>query len=153
MKAEYINPFYKATIDVFKMMLDLEVARDKNGNVKKDTHNDDIHVCINITGDLTGFIVYSFNGKMPLEMVKIMSGMEIDEFDSFVSSALKEIANIISGNAVTGLTAQSMKCDITTPEIYSEENIPVGLADKQILRLPLHTILGDMQLSISLEEA
>jgi len=38
---------------------------------------------------------------MTLEMVKILSGMEMDKIDNFASSALGEMANIIGGNALT----------------------------------------------------
>ena len=34
---------------------------------------------------------------MTLEMVRIMSGLEMKTIDSFVSSALGEVANIIGG--------------------------------------------------------
>jgi len=48
---------------------------------------------------------------MALEMVKIMSGLEMDDIDNFVSSALGEVGNIISDNALTILTKGNYKCD------------------------------------------
>ena len=48
-------------------------------------------------------------------MVKIMSGMEFEEVDAFVTSAISEIANIISGNVATALSDSDIKCDILPP--------------------------------------
>jgi len=49
---------------------------------------------------------------MTLEMVKILSGMEMDKIDNFASSALGEMANIIGGNALTLLSQYNYTCDI-----------------------------------------
>ncbi|UTW68872.1 chemotaxis protein CheC [Anaerobacillus sp. HL2] len=54
---------------------------------------------------------------MTLTMVKTMCGMEVTEVDMFVSSALGEVVNIISGNALTKLTEKGMVCDILPPKI------------------------------------
>jgi len=152
MKAEYVNPFYQATINVFKMMLDLEVTKNLNSIPDSKLSDEKINILIQVTGDLTGFIIYSFDSKMPLEMVKIMSGMQFDEFDSFVESAIMEIANIISGNALSNLSKQRWQCDITPPQVYTENSKPLELKNKRVLRIPLQTKLGNLQLCISLEE-
>ena len=54
-----------------------------------------------MTGDLTGSVC-AVPRQIALDMVKIMSGMEMDKLDGFVTSALAN-GNIISGNAVTNL--------------------------------------------------
>ena len=59
------------------------------------------NVVIGVTGDLRGSLLYSFPKQMALDMVSIMAGMSMTKLDAFVSSALGEVANIISGNAVT----------------------------------------------------
>lgn len=152
MKAEYINPFYQATIDVFKLMLDLDIAKDASTSMQKMLGSTEVGIVIEITGDLSGSILYRFPETMILEMVKIMSGMEIDTLDSFVTSALGEVSNIISGNAVSNLFGQNYNCDIKPPRIVVADEEPITLDAKQVLKIPLVTTIGNLQIHIALEE-
>lgn len=153
MKVEYINPFYKATLDVFKIMLDLEIERGPMGVVEDLIPGKDASAIIGITGDLSGSIMYSFPKDMVLEMVRIMSGMELNKLDSFVSSALGEMANIISGNAVTGLLVNKYSCDIVPPQVLIGEISSLSMATEKALVLPIITAIGEFDITISLKEA
>lgn len=149
MKAEYVNPFYQATIQVFKLMLELDVGR---GDAPLQKSEPLIEVLISITGDLSGTVLYQFPQSMTLEMVRIMSGLEIDSPDSFVTSALAEVANIISGNAVSGLLQQNYQCDISTPRVLVGESAEYVDLSGRILSLPLSTPIGNPMIKITLEE-
>ncbi len=152
MKAQYVNPFYQATIDVFKLMLDLDINRCKNDACSEMLGKREVGVVIDITGDLTGSILYRFPESMILKMVKIMSGMEIEGLDGFVTSALGEVSNIISGNAVSKLSSEDYKCDIKPPRIVVDEGKPLTLDDGTVLKIPLETTIGELQIQISLKE-
>ena len=88
MRAEYINPFYKATKDVFQLMLDIDPQRKELKVVEDMVCSKDASVLLGVTGDLKGSLLFSFSKDMTLNMIKIMSGMEMDEIDHFASSAL-----------------------------------------------------------------
>ncbi len=152
MKVEYINPFYKATEDVFETMLDLKTERGELDIVEDMIAGKEANVIIGMTGELTGSILYSFPKEMTLEMVKIMSGMEMDKLDSFVTSALGEVANIISGNAVTYLSDQDYTCDIVPPQIVVGESKSISMATKKALRIPLKTKIGEFDIHVSIKE-
>ncbi|MFA5536698.1 MAG: chemotaxis protein CheX [Bacillota bacterium] len=152
MKAQYVNPFYQATIDVFKLMLDLDINRCQTDACSKMLGKKEVGVIIDITGDLTGSILYRFPESMILEMVKIMSGMEMAELDGFVTSALGEVSNIISGNAVSKLSSEDYKCDIKPPRIIVDKEKPLTLSDATVLKIPLETAIGELQIQISLKE-
>lgn len=145
-----LDPFSKATQEVFKLMLDLDAACD--ASAKCDVLDDKITIAIGLTGDFSGKIYYSFPKKTTLEMVKIMSGMEIGEIDDFVTSAMGEIANIISGNALIALTEQQITCDILPPEIIAGDFSPLPKEAKAFpaLNAGIRTAIGDIDLSIRL---
>ncbi|UMZ74906.1 chemotaxis protein CheX [Natranaerofaba carboxydovora] len=152
MKAEFVNPFYKATNDVFGNMLDIETERGDLGVVEDIVSGGMANVMIGVTGSLSGTIMYSFPEDMTLEIVKIMSGMEMDKLDSFVTSALGEVANIISGNAITYLNQENYNCDIVPPQIIIGENKSISMAAEKALVLPLKTSIGDFDINISIKE-
>lgn len=151
-KAEYVNPFYMATIEVFKLMLDLDIQRGLPGQQQL-AQDKRVNIVIEIVGDLKGAIYYHFPEEMILEMVRIMSGMEFNEVDGFVTSALGEVSNIISGNAVTKLFANNYKCDILPPKIlYGDQTEAIHKAG-QVLRIPMQTPIGDLHIDIALAES
>ncbi|OEH86207.1 chemotaxis protein CheC [Desulfuribacillus stibiiarsenatis] len=152
MKAEYINPFYTATNDVFRMMLDLDVQRGKIGLVEEMVSSKEANVLLGVTGDLKGSILFSFPKDMILEMVRIMCGMKMQEIDSFVSSALGEIANIVGGNAITNLTSLGYTCDIVPPQIFVGQYRSLSMASQKSLQLTMVTSIGEFELNIFLKE-
>lgn len=152
MKAESVNAFYKATQDVFGLMLDLQVERKDLKVVEGMITGKEANVILGVTGDLKGSILFSFTKEMTLEMVKIMSGIEMDTIDGFVSSALGEVANIIGGNAVTNLTAHNYICDIVPPQVIVGKYESMSLANKSALALSLKTDIGEFEVNIFLAE-
>ncbi len=112
-----IDNLYKAFVDathnVFNLMLDLTDIHDRPAN--EFTCDDEIDIAIPVVGDLSGEVVYRFPVTTSLNMVNIMSGMQVEEVDAFVTSAISEIANIISGNVLMTLSENALTCDILPP--------------------------------------
>lgn len=150
--SDLANPFYKATQEVFRLMLDLEIQRGAEQLKQDETQHKKAYVSIGIVGDLEGTILYCFPESMTLEMVKIMSGMEMDALDDFVASALSEIVNIISGNAVTDLFNNNFTCDILPPTIEIGDVPPVLSSTGNIISLPLETMIGPMRVDVDLQK-
>lgn len=152
MKAEYINSFYKATKDVLKLMLDLDIEMDKPEVAQGMVSSQDTNVILGVTGDLRGNILFGFPEDMTLEMVRIMSGMQINRVDEFVSSALGEVANIIGGNAITLLASHEYICDIVPPQIFIGQYKSMSMANKKAICLPLKSEIGEFSIIIYLTE-
>ncbi|MCC5909761.1 MAG: chemotaxis protein CheX [Clostridiaceae bacterium] len=151
MKAEYVNSFYKATNDVFKLMLDLETHKENLVLVEEMVSSKDANVVLGVTGNLKGSVLFSFPRNMVLEMIKIMSGMEVDKIDSFASSALGEVANIIGGNALTVLSQNNYVCDIAPPQIFVGEYKSFSMATEKALKLSLNTSIGAFDIIMYLQ--
>lgn len=145
MRVEYINPFYKATIDVFRIMLNLDVKRGQLRAVEELVPVSEANVVIGVTGDLRGSLLYSFPKQMALDMVSIMAGMSMTKLDAFVSSALGEVANIISGNAVTYLAANELTCEISPPQVFVGTDGSLSMSTERAVVLPLITELGTLE--------
>jgi len=109
MKVEYINPFYKATKDIFKLMLDVDPQKKDLKVIEDMIQAKETSVFLGITGDLQGGIMFSFPKTMALEMIKILSGMDLDIIDSFASSALGEHKSLSLANE------KALLLTLTTP--------------------------------------
>lgn len=120
MKADLYSPFLKATRDVFALMLDLSEISERPA---EDFSSDGgLNISIGVVGDLVGDVVYRFPVETSLRMVNIMSSMDLDSVDDFVTSAISEIANIISGNVMTILADEKLKCDILPPRLQAPDD-------------------------------
>jgi len=137
--------FMQASATTFKLMLDLDVEISP-ANAPVPTDIEGVGIEIPVTGDLTGAIRYRFPKQVSLEVVSIMSGMAVEQIDDFTTSALGEIANIISGNALISLSEQKISCDILPPQILKEA--ASGDTPAHIL---VKTGAGDMALELSLQ--
>lgn len=150
MKPDVVTPFADAACQTFKLLLDVDALADAAEKIKEckdDTCRTE--VAVGITGDLSGEVLYRFPTETILEIVKIMSGMEFTKIDEFVMSALGEVANIISGNAVTGLSSQDITCDILPPKILEGE--PLSASETEyVFSTRVKTEIGDVEVLLLL---
>ncbi|QIB68751.1 chemotaxis protein CheX [Aminipila butyrica] len=114
MNTDLYAPFLEATRSVFQLMLDLSDIEDRPSDTFPDS-DETLDIAIGVIGDLTGEVIYRFPVTTSVNIVNIMSGMEVDSVDEFVTSAIFEIANIISGNVLTTLSGNDLACDILPP--------------------------------------
>jgi chemotaxis protein CheX len=115
-----IRALLHAVCDVCKQMLDMDAEIGAASPGSASSSGDRVSIMVGFTGDYSGETYYIFPRNTALEIVKSMSGMEIDEIDEFVTSALGEISNIISGNAMTGLSELAIACAILPPKLVEQ---------------------------------
>ena len=152
MEVDYINPIYAATSQVFKNMFQVEVEK---GDLKIEEDiipTQEVNANIGVSGDLNGTIIYSFPEEMTLKIVEEMAGMEMEEVDKFVASAVGELANIISGNAISNYAEKNYDCDIIPPQVNVGEGTTYSTATDKTLVIPLSTSYGDFELNVSIGE-
>lgn len=149
MTDQVFGPFSNAVREVCKQMLDVsaEFGAASPGNVPPS--GDKVNIMVGFTGDYSGETYYIFPRNTALEIVKSMSGMEIDDIDEFVTSALSEISNIISGNAMTGLSELAIACDIQPPQLVEGGESIYG-GGERVIRTGIRTPLGDIDLVVKL---
>lgn len=152
MSKDYLVPFADAARQTLKLLLDIDTLEAENQTESTEAdNNDQVGVVIGLTGDLSGEIQYRFPSGTSLEIVKLMSGMEFTEIDEFVTSALGEIANIISGNAVTDLSTHNVICDILPPKI-NEVSGGVGIDETTyIFSTKLDSEIGVVDIKLQLK--
>ncbi len=148
MKDNLYKAFIDATQNVFNLMLNIsEISDCPAGDFKCD---DEVDIAIGVTGDLNGKVIYRFPVSTSLNMVNVMSGMQFDSVDAFVTSAISEIANIISGNVLSALSENDMDCDILPP-------VQCTLDDEKTYEIEasrcISTSIGEICLDIKLNRA
>ncbi|SHJ83859.1 chemotaxis protein CheX [Paramaledivibacter caminithermalis] len=153
MKAEYINPFIKASKEILTQMTQLNFQVGKPTLKTSPYSANNIVILIGITGDIKGQAMLSFDESMALKVVsKMMGGMEIKDLDDIGKSALSELGNMILGNSATLLFNIGVEIDITPPTLMTGENLSVSGNQMQVISVPLDSDGEKIDLSIFIKE-
>jgi chemotaxis protein CheX len=127
MKAEYINPFLKSTIETFKTMVNLAI---KPGKIylRSDTDAADVYAEINISGNLDGSIVMAYPRDTAIKVSSRFLGEEVRELNANAIDCVGELANIVTGFAKKDL--HNLRLVISLPSVVQnreEVNVPKGV--------------------------
>jgi len=153
MKVEYINPFIKASKEVVKMTMGLDLNIGKPRVKKTPFPLEEVVLVVGVTGEIKGQVIISTK----LEVAKIiaskmMMGMPVDELNDMAKSAISELGNMIMGNTATLIANQGISVDITPPTLMLGKDISLSFNASQTIELPLHSEIGDIIYDIALKE-
>lgn len=153
MKAEFINPFIKAGIEILSQMTQIKFEVGKLTLKTSPCTADNIIILIGITGDIKGQAMLNFDEEMAFYVVsKMMGGMEINELNEISRSALSELGNMILGNSATLLFNAGIKIDITPPTLMIGDNLSISTDQMQPICVPLETEGKKIELNIFVKE-
>ncbi len=99
MKAELMNPFLQATINVLSTMAMLSPKPGKPRVKESEVAVGDITGIIGLTGTIEGSLAVSFSESCALKIVENMIGEKYSELNEEVADAVGELTNMISGDA------------------------------------------------------
>lgn len=120
MKAKLINPFLLSLDQTIKNFSGIDIRKQKVEILTKAlNHGANIHVFLGVTGDLYGNVLLSADHRNGLQLASMMVGEDLGDFNDFSISALQELLNITSGNAVTQLAEMGVKTAISPPAFFA----------------------------------
>ena len=151
MKAEFINPFLFAASNVLSMYVGQPPSV---GKIVAQPSIFTIHPCnavIGVTGQAHGHVICGMPLEVAREIASAMLGQPVKEFDQLAASAIAELANMISGNAMTLLAEAGLICDVTPPSIVQGTNIHMSMLAIPALIIPLCIPQGEISLTVALQ--
>jgi chemotaxis protein CheX len=112
---DYINPFIRSAIELYKNLLDMDIKREQLFKIKgyKVIRQ---AIKLGFTGFLNGFVVYDFSKNLSREIAyRLMPGFSNEELMRFEKSAILEFANLITGKASSMLSGLTEKIEVFPP--------------------------------------
>ena len=122
MKADMINPFITATINVFETMANIVPKKGEIYVKQDDKMTYDISGVIGVAGKMQGFIVLSFPDTLVLELVSNFLGEKKTHMSRDVIDAVGEFVNMIAGSSKRVFAEQGMKYNIGIPSVITGKN-------------------------------
>ncbi len=152
MNAKFINPFIKASKNLFMDFLELKI------NVGKpflmDGINDlyEVSAIIGLAGDTQGAVVLSFQHDTAIKLVTLFANHNYKYLSNEVLDGVGEFVNIIVGNAKKDL--EEYKIAISLPGVITGKDYRIKWPDGiPIITIPFQCDIGNFTLNVSLLDA
>lgn len=154
MKADWINPFIRASTSVLSQVADLHDARIGRISLEQ-THYTSAAVTamLGVNGMLQGTVLIGLTRESAEQLVERMSGVRVPIEDELSESAFGELANMICGSALAHLEDERYTCQITPPVVIYGLGTVIATTPHARLVVPIEFGPLEIRLSVSLQEA
>ena len=156
MRVEYINPFVESAYNVLTEVLQTDVSRGELYLKSAAMPMLGVAMIVGLAGDVEGRVLFDMKLETGLAVASAMltsMDMEpVDELNDMARATLTELANMITGQAVTKLHNLGFKFDLTPPAIFSGQNMEVSDADFEALIVPMELSHGKIEINVAVRE-
>ena len=151
MRAEYVNPFLKASINLFKEYLGLQAVAGKPHLLGDPQDLDAVSAIIGLAGETRGAVVLSFSRETAMRIVSKMAGQEYKMLSNEVLDGVGELINIIAGNAKKDLL--DFRIEISLPGVITGNSYKIRWPEGiPVVSIPFTTELGPFTVNVSLKD-
>lgn len=114
-----------------------------------------VFVIIGVTGDMKGRLVYHIEKSSASEIAgrMMMAGGPVAELDRIALSALTEMTNMVTGNALSTSALDEFALDISPPTLFFGQSVSLSSIGNESLAVPFRFETGTLTVLVSLESA
>lgn len=150
MKMQLIQPFINAIDAVLAETLGgpvtiADMSMEEEGYRKKG-----VAALITFKGEIEGRVILDMQPTAALKVAHTMAGEDLADPDQAVREAVREIANMVIGNAVTLLNDRGYSFKVFTPELLTEEQQAAVGGESEATLLSFSTEHGSVFMNISM---
>lgn len=150
MDIKFINAFITGLLNVTGMLGLSDLKRTGLSKKERLEIDKDVNILLGMAGGMNGNIVLSMPEQTARNIAStMMGGMEVAVLDMMPKSALCELANMVAGNSVAGLDAESV--NMSPPTLISGQNIVALVSLVETLVIEFTAAAGSITMSIALE--
>lgn len=145
-------PFLKAGIKVLNQLSSGRFKKKRVYTTKNPMSVGEIKIEIAVKGDLQTRVVFDFPRTFAYRLAQAITG-EIEENDNdLMESAILEVGNMISGNAMGFLEEIRLNCDILPPKAFVGKKNPFFMQEAFLGVIEFSSEIGEFNLYLVLEE-
>ncbi len=156
MRVEYINPFVESAYNVLQEVLQAEVKRGELYLKSSAMPVLGVAAIVGLAGDVEGRVLFDMSQETAVKIAsKMLEDMEMEPVTSMNDMAratITELANMITGQAVTKLHNLGFSFDLTPPAIFTGENMEVSNTDVEALIVPMDLPMGKIEINVAIRE-
>jgi chemotaxis protein CheX len=150
MKMELIQPFINAADAVLAQGLQSPMAIGNLSMEQEAYRRKGVAALVFLTGDIEGRIVFDLDPETAVRVASHFAGTELPESDDLVRETVCELANQVTGNAVTTLNDLGFHFRVHPPVLHTSERGPESSEDTEALVICFETGSGSVFMNIAL---
>ncbi|HEY4716589.1 MAG TPA: chemotaxis protein CheX [bacterium] len=150
MRYEYIEPFMKSTIEVISKTIQSEISKGDIVLIEHNEINDDVAIVIKIAGDSEGGIILTMDTVTAIKISNRILKENFEMLTPLCLDSLAEIANTITGNAISLINDMGYDIRTNPPLILVKDNGVKNIFNVEIFCVPIFTRDGDITMNIAL---
>lgn len=152
MRVEYINPFVESAFTIMKEVLQVDVQRKELYLKKSSQPVMGVATLVGLAGDVEGRVLIDMSQETAVKIASSMNGETLTEMDELVKATITELANMVTGHAVTKLHDLGFKFDLTPPSIITGSDMQVTDMNVEALIVPLSVPHGLVEINVAVRE-
>ena len=156
MRVEYINPFVESAYNVLKEVLSVEIVRGELYLKSTSMPVLGVAAIIGLAGDVEGRVLFDMSKataiKIASAMLQSMEMEPIEELNDMGKATITELANMITGQAVTKLHNLGFKFYLTPPAIFTGDNMEIADTGVEALIVPMDLPFGKIEINVAIRE-
>lgn len=156
MRVEYINPFVEAAFNVLKESLQSDVKRGELYLKSTSVPVLGVAAIIGLAGDVEGRVLLDMTRPTAIAiasgMLESMEMEPISELNELGRATITELANMITGQAVTKLHDLGFAFDLTPPALFTGDNMEISNSNVEALIVPMETPHGKIEINVAIRE-
>jgi chemotaxis protein CheX len=150
MKMELIQPFINAADAVLSQGLKSPTSIGNLSMEQEAYRRKGVAAVVALTGDIEGRIVFDLDPEAAVRVASCLAGAELPESDDLIRETVCELANQVTGNAVTALNDQGFRFRVHPPVLHTSEHGPSNSEDTEALVICFETGSGSVFMNIAL---
>jgi chemotaxis protein CheX len=155
-RVEYINPFVESAYNVLTEVLQTDVQRGELYLKSTATPVLGVAAIIGLAGDVEGRVLLDMSRETAVQiasaMLQTMDMDPISELNEMGRATINELANMITGQAVTKLHDLGFKFDLTPPALVTGDNMEISNANVEALIVPMEMPQGRIEINVAIRE-
>ena len=152
MKVEFIDPFISSA---FSVLQTLTGDRPERGNLSlrhATFTSQQVSIMAGVNGEIEGAALYAMSTNTAKKIASAMIGAPVEELDDMALSAVSELGNMITGQAITLLSNKGYNVDITPPSVIRGQEVEVSTKVPALV-IPMKTGFGCVEINVALVES
>ncbi len=149
MDVKFINAFVGSIQNVFKTMLDTDVAIGKPSLKGESLISAEVSGVIGLSGEVQGCVVLSFPGNSACAIATKFAGVELTMDAEDFPDAIGELANMVAGNAKKDFHGYDVSISLPSVIVGSGHHVSQSKASP-FLMIPCETPLGTFAVEVAL---
>ena len=162
MDLRYVDSFIRSSVDVIREMVGLETEKGDVYVMMGKESLGGVSIFLRIEGDIDGQIIFDLPMEMANEIGKRLVGINLGDGDgdgdegrdedkenaNLFKSALKELGNTISGNAIMNLEEEEYHCTIGVPKFHIGSRTRLTSPYLKTVVIEMRTSLGNFLINL-----